>query len=324
MQWQKNDLVHNQRSIDEAHEEILSYTQGKDETKQRFRENHEQLQQSRSCWKKAQQDESLRLNEVDSIEQELRQLTTEIAQMKEAARLWSGTSPAKAPTGCPSSALLEETQNRLQSLNDHYSERQQNIESLKKSWEECTQLLDGIDQRTLSLENAKAGYGLKYQNQQNQLEQLQQELNRIVAVRPAAPSGSGILTEMERSLDGYYNSVKNVLSAAGQGRLKRASSAMVSQVFVAAAYALAIETVKGGALPESNHRGPGRAQKRHPPKAIMRGRAGATLPAAVGHHTAAAGSAGHRADGRLCCPRKHLALKSAALSLHRGEPAGQG
>ena len=123
----ENDLVHNQRSIDEAHEEILSYTQGKDETKQRFRENQEQLLQKQKLLEKAQQDESLRLNEVDSIEQELRQLTTEIAQMKGSRAALEQDITRQKLNRVSSSALLEETQNRLQSLNDHYSERQQNI-----------------------------------------------------------------------------------------------------------------------------------------------------------------------------------------------------
>ena len=244
----ENDLVHNQRSIDEAHEEILSYTQGKDETKQRFRENQEQLLQKQKLLEKAQQDESLRLNEVDSIEQELRQLTTESAQMKGSRAALEQDITRQKLNRVSSSALLEETQNRLQSLNDHYSERQQNIESLKKELEECTQLLDGIDQRTLSLENAKAGYGLKYQNQQNQLEQLQQELNRMQSQCDQLRHREGILTEMEKSLDGYYNSVKNVLSAAGQGRLKGIVGTVSQVISVQPQYALAIETVLGGAL----------------------------------------------------------------------------
>ena len=144
-------------------------------------------------------DESLRLNEVDSIEQELRQLTTEIAQMKGSRAALEQDITRQKLNRVSSSALLEETQNRLQSLNDHYSERQQNIESPKKELEECTQLLDGIDQRTLSLENAKAGYGLKYQNQQNQLEQLQQELNRMQSQCDQLRHREGILTEMEKS-----------------------------------------------------------------------------------------------------------------------------
>ena len=252
----ENDLVHNQRSIDEAHEEILSYTQGKDETKQRFRENQEQLLQKQKLLEKAQQDESLRLNEVDSIEQELCQLTTEIAQMKGSRAALEQDITRQKLNRVSSSALLEETQNRLQSLNDHYSERQQNIESLKKELEECTQLLDGIDQRTLSLENAKAGYGLKYQNQQNQLEQLQQELNRMQSQCDQLRHREGILTEMEKSLDGYYNSVKNVLSAAGQGRLKGIVGTVSQVISVQPQYALAIETVsvlreKGWSIPES-------------------------------------------------------------------------
>ena len=58
----------------------------------------------------------------------------------------------------------------------------------------------------------------------------------------------GILTEMEKSLDGYYNSVKNVLSAAGQGRLKGIVGTVSQVISVQPQYALAIETVLGGAL----------------------------------------------------------------------------
>ena len=57
-----------------------------------------------------------------------------------------------------------------------------------------------------------------------------------------------ILTEMEKSLDGYYNSVKSVLSAGAQGRLKGIVGTVSQLISVSPQYAVAIETALGNAM----------------------------------------------------------------------------
>ena len=53
---------------------------------------------------------------------------------------------------------------------------------------------------------------------------------------------------MEKSLDGYYNSVKSVLSAGAQGRLKGIVGTVSQLISVSPQYAVAIETALGNAM----------------------------------------------------------------------------
>ena len=53
----QNDLSHNEKSIEETHAEILSYTENKDETKNRLKDNQKELDEKQLLLHKKMQEE---------------------------------------------------------------------------------------------------------------------------------------------------------------------------------------------------------------------------------------------------------------------------
>ena len=244
----QNDLHHNANAIEETHGQILTYTENKDDFKGRFKENQQELRIKQEELQKAQADESQARQEIVLIEEELAALNTEIAQMKGQRAAYEQDITRQKLNRVSSAALLEETSRRMQTLQDSQSERDDGISVLQKELEECSQLLSDIEKRQEELGNAASGYQLKLQRQQRQQQQLEEECGSLRGQSDQLEHRARILTEMEKSLDGYYNSVKSVLSAGAQGRLKGIVGTVSQLISVSPQYAVAIETALGNAM----------------------------------------------------------------------------
>lgn len=244
----QNDLHHNANAIEETHGQILTYTENKDDFKGRLKENQQELRIKQEELQKAQADESQARQEIVLIEEELAALNTEIAQMKGQRAAYEQDITRQKLNRVSSAALLEETSRRMQTLQDSQSERDDGISALQKELEECSQLLSDIEKRQEELGNAASGYQLKLQRQQRQQQQLEEECRSLRGQSDQLEHRARILTEMEKSLDGYYNSVKSVLSAGAQGRLKGIVGTVSQLISVSPQYAVAIETALGNAM----------------------------------------------------------------------------
>lgn len=244
----QNDLHHNANAIEETHGQILTYTENKDDFKGRLKENQQELRIKQEQLQKAQADESQARQEILLIEEELAALNTEIAQMKGQRAAYEQDITRQKLNRVSSAALLEETSRRMQTLQDSQSERDDGISALQKELEECSQLLSDIEKRQEELGNAASGYQLKLQRQQRQQQQLEEECRGLRGQSDQLEHRARILTEMEKSLDGYYNSVKSVLSAGAQGRLKGIVGTVSQLISVSPQYAVAIETALGNAM----------------------------------------------------------------------------
>ena len=244
----QNDLHHNANAIEETHGQILTYTENKDDFKGRLKENQQELRIKQEELQKAQADESQARQEILLIEEELAALNTEIAQMKGQRAAYEQDITRQKLNRVSSAALLEETSRRMQTLQDSQSERDDGISALQKELEECSQLLSDIEKRQEELGNAASGYQLKLQRQQRQQQQLEEECRSLRGQSDQLEHLARILTEMEKSLDGYYNSVKSVLSAGAQGRLKGIVGTVSQLISVSPQYAVAIETALGNAM----------------------------------------------------------------------------
>lgn len=244
----QNDLSHNERSILETHEQILAYSENKDETKNRLKDNKKELDHKRALLNKANADEEQIRQEMISIDTELSNLNTSIAQMKGKRSAFEQDITKQKLNRVSSTTLIEETTRRLQSLEGTQDERNSGISALQKELTECEGLLSDIEQRESSLQNTEAGYRLKLSRQEKNHQECKEQLQQLQEQIAELCHRENILTEMEKSMEGYYNSVKTVLGLQAKGRLSGIVGTVSQLISVSSDYAVAIETVLGTSL----------------------------------------------------------------------------
>lgn len=136
-------------------------------------------------------------------------------------------------------------------LSDAARERGTNAEN----WNELSRqkadtdafLQDAVDRLT-RLENIKSGLSLKLENRRRALAEADGEEQKIARAMEAAQQRLTVLRELERSMDGFQNSVKAVMRAAGARRLRGIIGPVSTVLTVKPGYEVAIETALGFAL----------------------------------------------------------------------------
>ena len=113
------------------------------------------------------------------------------------------------------------------------------------------------------LDNVRAGLRLKLDSRKRQQAEAADALQKAERELSAAAQRIHILEDLERNLDGYQQSVKTVMRAAGSGRLRGVIGPVAGILTVRKGYEVAIETRAGLCLAE--HRGGGRKVRPAPP-----------------------------------------------------------
>ncbi len=174
----------------------------------------------------------------DERSEQLRASVNELTARRTEAQM------AQSAAQAAQAAIRQRLPTLQQSLLDQKTRRDATAHDLKDTVKYCQLLLDN-DRR---LANVCAGLELKLKKRReawNQANEAEQSLGReLDAVRQRL----AVLRELEKNMDGYQNSVKTVMRAAGARRLRGVIGPVSSVLQVDAGYELAIETALGGAL----------------------------------------------------------------------------
>ena len=104
------------------------------------------------------------------------------------------------------------------------------------------------DEKKQECENKLAGLNKLYENKKTKLDESRQELSRSQLKLRELDSKLAILRDLENSMEGFSFSVKHVLTAGKQGRIKGVCGSVAQLIDVKSEHTIAIETALGAAL----------------------------------------------------------------------------
>ena len=130
-----------------------------------------------------------------------------------------------------SESLMAELQGRLAEFDQNQRIRQENLAQLQREASDCRELLEQVEEKIHSLQNARKGYELKQNTRREKLSRLQQSQNAYRQKAGELLQRAKLLSDLEKNLEGFANSGKSVsythLSAASstaRGRVSTAST----------------------------------------------------------------------------------------------------
>ena len=104
------------------------------------------------------------------------------------------------------------------------------------------------DEKKQECENKLAGLNKLYENKNAKLEQRREELSKAQLRLRELDSKLTILRDLENSMEGFTFSVKHILTAGKQGRIKGICGSVAQLIDVKSEHTVAIETALGAAL----------------------------------------------------------------------------
>ena len=306
----KNESEHERFRIDEAHAELERAGQGRQSIEQESAAHRTAIEALRQNL--AELDE--RLAALRASLQQLEEKAAASGQRRDAvdaamARLQDAATTAKVRAAAARTAA-DAADTRRAEAERQAQQAQQNAAAAEADQRAAADALQKAEDAVTRNENIKKGLTLKLESRRRLHEEAADALQKADRERSSTAQRIHILEDLERNLDGYQQSVKTVMRAAANRRLRGIIGPVAGILTVQKGYETAIETAL--CLAEHRRRGPGLRPRRH---RLFEGRARRPRNVfAAGHR---AGQPLYRPPDRHGRSRRRPGAGRRALPAHR-------
>ncbi|MCI5801878.1 MAG: chromosome segregation protein SMC [Oscillospiraceae bacterium] len=245
---EKNNIFHNEKNIQRLLGEIREQQLAGEDTEafveEKNREIDHLLIKKRELEEQVGREEESEAARREEIQRRQEQLS---ALKNEAAVLSLRVSEAKvaAVTARNSQADLK---TRAELLERSQEERARQLQQVQKEYEDCAGLLEGAGENLRALANTVKGLELKRSGRLEKQRELAREIEAGEAKAKEKRQRAALLLDMEKSMEGFAQSVRFVLNQGRSGAVKGVHGAVSKLIEVEGKYATAIEVALGGAL----------------------------------------------------------------------------
>ena len=244
----KNESEHSRFRIDEAASELERAGQGRESIEREAADHRAAIETLKSGMagldaRVAELREALRALEEKAAASGERRDVIDAAM----ARLQDTATAARVSAASAQSAG-EAAANRLAEAQRQAEELKAGAAATDEERRRAERRFKDAEEAVTRNDNIKAGLKLKLDSRRRQQAEAADNLQKADRERSAAAQRIHILEDLERNMDGYQQSVKAVMRAAGGGRLRGIIGPVAGIITVEKGYETAIETALGFAL----------------------------------------------------------------------------
>ena len=244
----ENDILRNEESAASLRQEIAAGEQDSTEAAAA-------LQRHRAVAKTMEAEGEKLAAEIEALNAEIAQLTdasTASGARKDSLRAELSTLTAQrteAQVAQAAAEAAEETaRQRLPALEQSLQDATAQRDEAKQDLEDTVKYRRMLEENEKQLANVRSGLELKLKGRKAALNEADNAEQRLGRELDAARQRLSVLRELEKNMDGYQNSVKAVMRAAGARRLRGVIGPVSAILKVEPGCEVAVETALGGAL----------------------------------------------------------------------------
>ena len=244
----ENDIRRNEESAASLREEITAVEQDGAEA-------DAALQRHRAVAKKMEAEGEKLAADIEALNAELAHLTdasNASGARKDTLRAQLADRTAKRTEAqvaqAAAEAADETARQRMPALEQSMQESTAQRDEAKQDLADTIQYARMLAENEKQLANVRSGLELKLKNRKAALSEADEAEQRLNRELDAARQRLSVLRELEKNMDGYQNSVKAVMRAAGARRLRGILGPVSSILQVEPGCEVAVETALGGAL----------------------------------------------------------------------------
>ena len=244
----ENDILRNEESAASLRQEIAAGEQDSTEAAAA-------LQRHRAVAKTMEAEGEKLAAEIEALNAEIARLTdasTASGARKDSLRAELSTLTAQrteAQVAQAAAEAAEETaRQRLPALEQSLQDATAQRDEAKQDLEDTIKYRRMLEENEKQLANIRSGLELKLKGRKAALDDADNAEQRLGRELDAARQRLSVLRELEKNMDGYQNSVKAVMRAAGARRLRGVIGPVSAILKVEPGCEVAVETALGGAL----------------------------------------------------------------------------
>ena len=243
-----NENVHSRRQIEEARAELSRAGEGQKGIELEAEAHRAAIEKLNA--RIAQADETAKDldRQLDALEQQAMQSGQQRDLLNAAILRCQQAATAAQVQHATAESAANAAEARLQDARAQKQQNESDAETAGRQQAEAADRLKQAEEAVTRLDNVRAGLRLKLDSRKRQQAEAADALQKAERELSAAAQRIHILEDLERNLDGYQQSVKTVMRAAGSGRLRGVIGPVAGILTVRKGYEVAIETALGFAL----------------------------------------------------------------------------
>ncbi len=244
----ENDILHNRENITRLEEEIQKVDTDAEDALTSIEEKHAKIKELKAVIEEKQElynetSEKLNIVNIDSSRSgdKIQTLSAKLSE------LTSQSADARV-TQMTSVTSVTELQARIESILSTNSQRLEQYNTTLEMSEKYKKQIDKCNEEVESLSNSIKGLELKLSARQKKRDDLKTQADNLMLDTQEVLRKVKLLEDLERNLEGFSYSVKNVVQAANRGQLKGIHGPVSRIINVPAEYTVAIEIALGSAM----------------------------------------------------------------------------
>ncbi|MBO5726641.1 MAG: chromosome segregation protein SMC, partial [Clostridia bacterium] len=244
----ENDILHNNTDIERLNTEINELKGHEDSAKAEIANNRTAADEKKA--KIAEIELKIRAAEekLNSLLTDSENFSRHIEELSQQLNAISGEFADLRVAQVSALSSIDEINLRAEALDQLIVEKQGEKEALDGEFNETAEMADKLEENIKECENAVKGYNMRLETRQAKANELKTQLDEIHLDIEAKKRRIQILEELEKNMEGFNHSVKQVISNAKGGLLRGVHGAVAGIIDVKKEYSVAIETALGNAL----------------------------------------------------------------------------
>ena len=243
-----NENVHSRRQIEEARAELSRAGEGQKGIELEAEAHRAAIEKLNARIARADETAKDLDRQLDALEQQAMQSGQQRDLLNAAILRCQQAATAAQVQHATAESAANAAEARLQDARAQKQQNESDAETAGRQQAEAADRLKQAEEAVTRLDNVRAGLRLKLDSRKRQQAEAADALQKAERELSAAAQRIHILEDLERNLDGYQQSVKTVMRAAGSGRLRGVIGPVAGILTVRKGYEVAIETALGFAL----------------------------------------------------------------------------
>lgn len=244
----ENDLKHNEtrreelnRQIDDARQSGKSFDEG-------IREFREKIELKTGELEKIDRDAAEAQSRLSELQRRSEESDKEYSELdRQLAQLYIKKSEADVKA-VQSERSAEEEESRRQTFTDDMRNTQAKLEEYNSARQRSEKALEEISQKKAATANKLAGYQRLNEGKLRRMKEAKAETDRVNDELDTKQKRYRLLDDVEKSMEGYVHSVKELIRASKQGRIGGIFGTVADVITMDEQYVAAIETALGAAM----------------------------------------------------------------------------
>lgn len=244
----ENDILHNKENVSRLYEEIEKVDNDAKDTINSIENKKSEIEKLKKFIEDKQNFYNETSDKLNVINTDSSRSGDKIQELNaKLAELTAQSADARV-TQMTSVTSVTELQERIESNFNSITQKKEQYEATLEIFENYKNQIEKINQQVESLQNSVNGLEIKLQSREKKRDELKEQTDNFNLDAQQALRRVKLLEDLERNLEGFSYSVKNVVKASKNGQLRGIKGPVSRIIEVPSEYTVAIEIALGAAM----------------------------------------------------------------------------